>query len=240
MVEQGATILDIGGESTRPGSAPVSEEEECDRVVPVIERLSGRTSVKLSVDTTKPTVARLAVAAGATMINDVSLLRHGEALAEVAACSGSELVLMHSRKTPADMQVQITYGDVVREVCDELSAAAVRAQKAGVDSSRIWLDPGIGFAKTAWHNAVLLAHISDIVALGYKVLVGPSRKSFIGAFSGALVDDRLGGTAAAVVACVLGGARAVRVHDVGMMRQAVLVATAIRQGRSTGNGERGR
>jgi dihydropteroate synthase len=233
MVEQGAQILDIGGESTRPLSHPVSVEEECRRILPVIEKLRARTSVQISVDTTKPEVARLSVGAGATMINDVSMLRHGPQLAEIAAMSGAELVLMHSRKRPIDMQQDPSYEDVLAEVLAELRAAVEVALGCGVPQANIWLDPGIGFAKTAWHNAALLARISDFVSEGFKVLVGPSRKSFIGALSGAPVEERLPGTAAAVAAAVLGGAHAVRVHDVGAMRQVVLVAAAIRKMRGS-------
>ncbi|MCU0661851.1 MAG: dihydropteroate synthase [Myxococcota bacterium] len=235
MIEQGAVILDVGGESTRPFSHPVPVEEECRRVVPVIEKLRALTDVQISVDTTKPQVARLAVGAGASMINDISMLRHGPQLAEIAALSGAELVLMHSRKRPVDMQEDPSYADVVAEVRDELRIAVETAKRSGVDASKIWLDPGIGFAKTAWHNAELLARVEDLVAEGYKVLIGPSRKAFIGAFSGASVDERLAGTAAAVTAAVLGGVHAIRAHDVAAMRQVALVATAIRQ-RSKGKG----
>jgi dihydropteroate synthase len=228
--EEGADIIDIGGESTRPGSLPVSEEEELARVVPVVRALAGRSRITISVDTTKPRVAREAVAAGAGMINDVSTLRNGDALARVAAESGVDLVIMHSRGSPADMQAAPCYDDLLDEVAGELLEAAGRARRAGVDAERIWLDPGIGFAKTAAQNAELIARTRELAGLGYPLLVGPSRKSFIGAFTGAAVGDRLGGTAAAVAAAVLGGARAVRVHDVAVMRQAAIVAHEIALG----------
>ncbi len=227
MIEQGAEMIDVGGESTRPGSRPVDESEELRRVVPVIERLAANEEALISVDTTKPPVARAALEAGAGMINDVSTLRQGDELAETAAAGGAELVVMHSRKRPEDMQDGIRYEDIVREVSQELEEAARRAERAGVPPDRIWIDPGIGFAKTAEHNVELLARIGDLAALGYRVIVGPSRKSFIGRLTGAPVDDRLGGTAAAVTAAVMGGARAVRVHDVGMMKQAAAIAGEI-------------
>ncbi|MFO8071955.1 MAG: dihydropteroate synthase [Polyangia bacterium] len=227
MIEQGAEIVDVGGESTRPGSRPVGDKEEMRRVIPVIEKLAATGEALISVDTTKPSVARAALEAGAGMINDVSTLRYGSELAETAAAGGVELVVMHSRKRPADMQEDIFYEDVVRDVSDELRKAARRAERAGVPPERIWIDPGIGFAKTDEHNVELLARIGDLTALGYRVIVGPSRKSFIGRLTGAPVGDRLGGTAAAVAAAVMGGVRAVRVHDVGMMKQAAAIAREI-------------
>jgi dihydropteroate synthase len=231
MAADGADIVDVGGESTRPGSAPVGAETEIARTVPVIRALAARTDAVLSIDTTKPEVAEAAVAAGARMINDVSGLRHGDALARIAARSGAHLVLMHSRGTPADMQkdpAHLEYSDVVADVAAELSRSADRAIAAGVRRDRIWIDPGIGFAKTPEQNYALLARLGEIAALGYPVLVGPSRKAFIGAATGAPVGDRLGGTAAAVALSVLNGARGVRVHDVAAMRQAALVAHAVR------------
>jgi dihydropteroate synthase len=227
LSSQGADILDVGGESTRPGSASVGAGEELARVLPVIRGLAARCSAAISVDTTKPEVAREAVKAGATIINDVSMLRNGPDLAEIAAEAGAQLVLMHSRGTPADMQDLVGYGDVVEEVARELLDAAGRAEAAGVDASRIWIDPGIGFAKTAEQNLEILARLREITSLGYLVLVGPSRKSFIGALCGAAASDRLGGTAAAVALAVRGGAAAVRVHDVAVMRQAAIVAHAV-------------
>ncbi|MDD5309675.1 MAG: dihydropteroate synthase [Deltaproteobacteria bacterium] len=227
LSSEGADILDVGGESTRPGSAPVSAQEELARVLPVIRALAGRCHAVISVDTTKPEVAREAAKVGAKIINDVSMLRDGPALAEVAAETGAELVLMHSRGTPADMQDDIRYGDVVEDVARELLEAAGRAEAAGVDASRVWIDPGLGFAKTVEHNLELLARLPELAALGYRVLVGPSRKSFIGALTGAPVNDRLGGSAAAVALAVMGGAAAVRVHDVAIMRQAAIVAHAV-------------
>jgi len=224
MVAEGADIVDVGGESTRPGSEGVSDAEEAERVVPVIRALARSCDALISVDTTKPAVARAALDAGAGMINDVSTLRHGEELAEVAAASGAWLIVMHSRKQPRDMQQEIAYRDLVSEVRAELLDAAARAEAVGVARERIWIDPGLGFAKTAEHCIELIARIGELVETGYPVMVGPSRKSFIGALTGAPVDQRLGGTAAAVAAAVLGGARGIRVHDVAVMRQAAQIA----------------
>jgi dihydropteroate synthase len=229
MIEEGADIIDVGGESTRPGSKEVDSEEERRRVVPVVKALAARNDIVISIDTKKPSVAREAIEAGARIINDVSMLRHGTELASIARDSDAELILMHSRKTPQDMQADIVYNDVVRDVIDELSSAAEKAEAVGLEPSKIWLDPGIGFAKTVTHNFELLARLDELVELGYPVLVGPSRKSFIGKTTGAETDQRHGGTAAAVTASILCGARAVRVHDVSMMRQVVVIAAAIGQ-----------
>lgn len=237
LAAEGADIIDVGGESTRPGARPVCAAEELERVLPVIRGLVARSDVRISIDTTKPAVARAAIAAGAGMINDVSTLREGDALARLAADSGVELVIMHSRGTPADMQRDPRYVDLLGEVSGELLEAAGRAKRAGVPPERIWLDPGIGFAKTAAQCAELLARTSELAGLGHPLLVGPSRKSFIGAVDGSPAGERLGGTAAAVAAAVLGGARAVRVHDVASLRQAALVAHAIaRAAAGTGQG----
>jgi dihydropteroate synthase len=227
LIGEGADIVDVGGESTRPGSSGVSEEEEKRRVLPVIEGLAKKSKTVISIDTVKPGVARDAVALGAQMINDVSMLRNGNELARVAAETGVYLVLMHSRKTPKDMQQDISYGDVVEDVASELKRAAHNAESVGVDRSRIWIDPGIGFAKTVNDNLEILARLPELVEIGYPVVVGPSRKSFIGKLTGADTDTRLGGSAASITASILGGATAVRVHDVGIMGQAAFVAYAI-------------
>jgi len=239
MIREGADVIDVGGESTRPGSEPVTEEEELERVVPVIRELASHGGALLSVDTTKPKVARESLAAGARLVNDVSMLRFDDELARVVADGqeDTEIVLMHSRGRPADMQEEVSYGDVVEDVKRELLEAVARAERAGVRRDRIWLDPGIGFAKTPQHNLEVLGRLDEIVSLDFPVLVGPSRKSFIGHYSGAPVDDRLGGTAASVAACVLGGAAAVRVHDVSVMRQAADIARVIGlKGRRDGGG----
>jgi dihydropteroate synthase len=176
------------------------------------------------VDTVKPGVARAAIAAGAGMINDVSNLRDGVGLAEQAAEGGAYLVLMHSRGTPETMQRQTAYSDVVQEIAEALMKSAQKAIGCGVPKEKIWLDPGIGFAKTAEQSIEILCRLEEITALDHPVLVGPSRKSFIGKITGADIHNRLGGTAAAVTAAVMKGASAVRVHDVATMRQASLIA----------------
>ncbi len=229
LAAEGADIVDIGGESTRPGAPVVPEEEEIARVVPVIERLrAARFPVPISIDTRKPAVAGRAIAAGAAMLNDVQALADRD-LAEVAARAGVPVVLMHMRGTPEDMQTRARYRDVVAEVTSELLAALERARSAGIPPERTILDPGLGFAKTAEQNLTLLKRLGELRGLGRPLLVGPSRKSFIGKVTGAPVGDRLPGTLAAVSACVLAGAEFLRVHDVAPARQAALTASAIRE-----------
>lgn len=228
LQSEGADLVDVGGESTRPGAPPVPAGEEIRRVVPVVERLRARApSLPISVDTSKPEVARAALDAGADSVNDVlGLATPG--MAELVASRSVPAVIMHMRGTPADMATRAIYADVVGEVAAELSAAAARAERAGVPRERIVLDPGIGFAKTAEQSIALLAGLARLRALGHPLLVGPSRKSFIGTLTGAAVQDRLPGTLAAVTACVLGGAEFIRVHEVGPARQAARIAAAIR------------
>ncbi len=228
LLAEGADLLDVGGESTRPGAAPVSAEEEIRRVAPVIERLRARfPGAPISIDTSKPEVARAALGAGADLVNDVRALA-APGMAELVAGSGAAAVLMHMRGTPADMQSRACYRDVVGEVAAELREAVRRAVAAGVPEDRILLDPGIGFAKTAAQSLAVLAGLGRLRELGRPLLVGPSRKSFIGEVTGAAVDDRLPGTLAAVAACVLAGAEFVRVHDVAAACQAARVAAAVR------------
>jgi dihydropteroate synthase len=228
LAEDGADILDLGGESTRPGAPEVPDEEEIARVVPVIGALRSRgVTVPISIDTRKVAVARAALDAGADLVNDVTGLAD-PALAALVAERGVPVVLMHMRGTPADMQSRAVYGDVVVDVVRELRAALARAEAAGVRREQVILDPGIGFAKTSEHSLALLAAIPRLREIGRPLLVGPSRKSFIGAVTGAPVADRLAGTLAAVTAAVLAGAEFVRVHDVAPARQAGLVAAAIR------------
>jgi len=229
LVAEGADLLDLGGESTRPGSAGVTAEQEMGRVVPVIEALRARgAALPISVDTAKAEVARAALRAGADLVNDVTGLRDPE-MARLVAEAGVPAVIMHTRGSPADMQSRATYRDVVAEVAAELEQALRAAVRAGVAEERIVLDPGIGFAKTALQSLALLAGLPRLRALGRPLLVGPSRKSFIGAVTGAPVDGRLPGTLAAVAACVLGGAEFLRVHDVAEARQAALLAAAVRR-----------
>jgi dihydropteroate synthase len=228
LAEEGADLVDVGGESTRPGSIPVTAAEEIRRVVPVVERLRGRGfALPISVDTTKAEVARAVLEAGADLVNDVAGLAD-PALAEVVAAGRVPVVLMHMRGSAADMASRAVYGDVVEEVARELAEALARAERAGVARERVILDPGIGFAKTAAHSISLIARVERLRALGRPLLLGPSRKSFIGQVAGAPVEARLPGTLAAVTACVLAGVELLRVHDVAPARQAAAVAAAIR------------
>ncbi len=235
MVAEGADALDVGGESTRPGARAVDVAEELRRVVPVIAALRRAVSVPISVDTTKAAVARAALEAGASIVNDVGMGGEGAALARVAASYGAVYIAMHARGTPATMSSKDQYDDVVGTVVDDLRAFAERLQAAGVARDRIVLDPGLGFAKNAAHAFELLANVPALGALGYPVCVGPSRKRFLVSAEShpvgwqrdeAAADDRLGGTAAAVTLAVLGGARMLRVHDVRVMAQAARVAHA--------------
>lgn len=231
LAEEGADLVDVGGESTRPGAPAVPPDEEVRRVVPVIERLRARGfPLPISVDTSKGAVARRALAAGADLVNDVTALSDPD-LARAVAEAGAPVVLMHMRGTPADMQTRAQYGDVVRDVARELEAALERAAAAGIARDRVVLDPGIGFAKTAEQSIELLARVGELRALGRPLLVGPSRKSFIGKVTGAPVTERVPGTLAAVTACVLGGVEMLRVHDVGPARQAAAIAAALRSAR---------
>ena len=229
LVDQGADILDIGGESTRPGAAPVPGADEIARVLPVIEGLRARWAGPISIDTMKPEVARAAVAAGATMWNDVTALSFSPDAAAVAADLGCDLVLMHMRGEPRTMQADPRYDDVVAEVTAWLAARAEAALAAGVARDRIWLDPGIGFGKTVEHNLALTARLDDIAALGFPVLYGASRKRTIQSIDPTAADpaDRLGGSLALALAAARNGAAIIRVHDVRETVQALAVQTAV-------------
>ena len=229
LVAEGADVLDIGGESTRPRAAPVGEAEEIARVAPVIEAIRRDGPIPISIDTMKPAVARAAVAAGATMWNDVSALRFAPDSLATAAELGCEVVLMHMQGEPRTMQAAPRYEDVVAEVAAFLAARAEAAMAAGVACERIWLDPGIGFGKTAAHSLALLRRLDQIVALGFPVLVGASRKSAIAriARDKSGEDQRLGGSIAAALAAARAGAAMLRVHDVAETRQALAIAAAI-------------
>lgn len=229
LIAEGADLLDVGGESTRPGAEPVSEAEEIARVVPLIRALRAESDIAISVDTMKPAVARAAVAAGATMWNDITALGFAADGPAVAAELGCDVVLMHMQGEPRTMQAEPRYHDVVAEVADHLAARAEAALAAGVARERIWLDPGIGFGKhMIRHNLPLLAGLAGIVALGFPVLLGVSRKSFIGKVSGgAEPGDRLGGSLAGALWGAAQGVAAVRVHDVAETVQALRVWRAI-------------
>ena len=231
MEAGGADLLDIGGESTRPGAAALSVEEELARVVPVLDRLVERVQVPVSIDTYKAEVARVALDHGAAIVNDVSGLLYEPALAGVVAECGAALVLMHNRGRSRDMYRGAVYGDVGVEVAAELGDRIDAAIEAGVARSRIIIDPGLGFAKRAEHTYAVLAALGRLSPLDRPILVGPSRKSFLGGEGDGGPDDRKWGTAAAVTAAVLEGAHIVRVHDVRDMVQVVRVADRVRAAR---------
>ncbi|MDP1615892.1 dihydropteroate synthase [Phenylobacterium sp.] len=229
LIADGADILDIGGESTRPGATPVSADDEIGRILPLITALRSVSDIPLSIDTMKPQVARAAVSAGAAIWNDVAALRYAPEACDVAAELGCQVVLMHMRGDPLTMQQAPTYDDVVAEVCEFLAGRAEAAMKAGVAREKIWLDPGIGFGKTLDHNLALLARLDAIVDLGFPVLLGASRKRFIAALDPAAEapDRRLAGSVAAALAGAQAGVAAVRVHDVAETVQALAVWSAI-------------
>jgi len=231
MEAAGADLLDIGGESTRPGATPVSEEEELARVVPVVQALAGLVDIPISVDTQKPGVAARAIEAGATILNDISGLGNGAELGSVAARTGAALILMHMRGRPATMNELARYSDLIGEVVAELEASIVGAERAGVPRDCIVIDPGIGFAKRAEHSYGVLACLPELASrIGRPLLVGPSRKSFLQeAAGGRPAHERDWATAGAVTAAVLAGAHIVRVHAVAEMVQVVRVAEAVRQ-----------
>lgn len=236
LVEQGADILDIGGESTRPFSDPVSESEELERVLPVIEKLAERVSVPISIDTTKAEVARRAVAAGATIINDISALRSDPRMAAAAAECRVPLVLMHMKGTPKTMQVEPVYDDLIGEIKVFLSRAVEQAVAAGVERSAIVLDPGIGFGKTVDHNLQIIRHLDRFNELGAPLLIGASRKAFIRTLLKGKAEkdpeplsaEVARGTQAAVAAAAMQGVHIVRVHDVTRTRDTLALIDAIR------------
>ncbi len=236
LVDEGADVLDVGGESTRPGSTPVPLAEELRRVIPVIRALRAAVNVPISVDTYKAEVARQALAAGASLINDVWALRMDPNMARVAADSGAWLILMHNRSQPKNAEqsarlggryVGVDYADLLADICRETLEAVEVALAAGVARSKIILDPGIGFGKTVDHNLRLLNHLRQFTALGYPVLVGPSRKSFVGYTLNLPTDQRVEGTAAAVALAIERGAAMVRVHDVAAMRRVAQFTDAV-------------
>jgi dihydropteroate synthase len=226
LAAEGAAILDVGGESTRPDAEPVAEAEELRRVLPVVEGLAGA-GPRVSIDTTKAAVARATLAAGATIVNDVSALRFDPELAGVVADGGADCCLMHMLGEPRTMQRDPRYRDVVSEVKDFLELRLAFATEQGVPEERVWLDPGIGFGKTVEHNLELLARLDEIVAIGRPVVIGTSRKSFLGKLTGGRPEDeRLPGTIATNVMALERGATIFRVHDVAPVLAALTVAAA--------------
>ena len=227
MVSQGADIIDIGGESSRPGSLPVTEEEELKRVMPVVEALRDVCTVPLSVDTSKSGVARKALEAGVSIVNDITALSGDPEMASVIAEADAAVILMHMKGSPLDMQDEPKYDDVVLEVVSYLEEAIAKAVSAGIDSEKIIIDPGIGFGKRLEDNLAILKRLDELKSLGRPVLIGPSRKSFIGAITGKKEKERNFGTAASVSAAIIGGADIIRVHDVSQMRDVSTVTDAI-------------
>ena len=234
LIAEGADALDVGGESTRPGSSPIDIEEERRRVLPVVRELCGRSKLTISIDTTKARLAAEALDLGATIVNDISAGRFDAEMIPLVARRGCGFALMHMQGLPLDMQRAPLYGDVLDEVLAFLRERASVCWHAGIATEHLWVDPGIGFGKTLEHNLALLARLAELRSLGIPILVGPSRKSFIGQIESRATQvpataahDRLGGSAAALSACVQGGAELLRVHDVRAMLQAARVAWAI-------------
>lgn len=240
MERAGADILDIGGESTRPGSSGISAQEEIDRVLPVLDALRGRLRIPVSIDTQKAEVAEAAAAAGAEILNDISALLSDPRIAEIACRRGLPVILMHMRGTPRTMQKNPFARNVMYEVMQDLREAAARARRAGIAKSQIILDPGIGFGKNYAQNFELVARLPELARLGYPLLAGTSRKAFIGhALGGRPERERIWGTAATVAASVLGGAHIVRVHDAAEMWQVAKIADDIlKAGRKAKGGHR--
>lgn len=227
MEAQGADIIDVGGESTRPYAPEVSATEELRRVLPVIGALVGRVKVPLSIDTYKAVVAKEALAAGVEIVNDISALTFDDQMASVVAGAGAGVVLMHTRGTPGNMQQNTRYDDIVGEVARFLLDALGRAQAAGIRAERVVIDPGIGFGKSVAGNLEVIRRLAEFSSLGRPILIGPSRKSFIGTVLGREVQDRLFGTAAAVAISLANGASLFRVHDVLEMRDVADMAKAL-------------
>ena len=229
LVVQGALVLDVGGESTRPGAAEVDAEEEQRRTVPVVTELAAALpeGQEVSIDTSKLAVAEAALDAGATIVNDITALRAAPEIAALCADRGSSLVLMHMQGTPRTMQENPTYDDVVDDVKAFLAERLELALSMGVAEEKVWLDPGIGFGKTLEHNLELLRRLGELRELGRPLVVGTSRKSFIGKIDGSEVGDRIGGTIASSILAVAAGADVLRVHDVVEIVQALTVAAAI-------------
>jgi dihydropteroate synthase len=231
MIKEGADIIDVGGESTRPGADEVDAAEEASRVIPVVKELSALAGdTVISIDTMKASVARQAIGAGARIINDVSALSRDPAMSSVALESGAGVILMHMRGMPRAMQTDPRYDNVVAEVRNHLAARADDAVRKGIKRARIAVDPGIGFGKTVEHNISLLAGIDKLAALGMPVVVGLSRKSFLGKLTGKNIEERLAASLAGLVYSIIKGVHVLRVHDVRESRDAALVACALRNG----------
>ena len=227
MIAEGADIIDIGGESSRPGSERVSEEEELSRVMPVVKALKETCDVPLSIDTYKSEVAYQALSEGVSIVNDITALNGDESMARTVAEFNAALILMHMKGAPVTMQDEPYYEDVMGEILSYLSGAISLAEEAGVDPDRIIVDPGIGFGKTVEHNLAIISHLSRLEELKKTILVGASRKSFIGTITGKDVDERAFGTAASSVLAIMNGAGIIRVHDVDQMRDVTSITNAV-------------
>jgi dihydropteroate synthase len=228
MADEGADIIDIGGESTRPGSRSVSVNVELKRIIPVIESLVGKIKAPISVDTKKAKVARIAVEAGAEIINDITALNGDRDMIKTLKETRAAAVLMHMRGKPRNMQKgNLVYDDLMGEITDYLKTSSEKAMKAGVEKDRIAIDPGIGFGKTPQDNYKIIKNLSALKALGMPVLIGTSRKSFIGKVTGGEPDGRMEGTAATVAAAIMNGCHIVRVHDVAAMKKVAAVTDAV-------------
>ena len=243
MVEEGADIIDIGGESTRPYADPVDEDEEMRRVIPVIEKLSGEISVPISIDTTKATVAEAAIRVGAQIVNDISALHFDPRMAAIVAKYRSGVILMHMKGSPKDMQNNPEYTDIIGEIVEYLNQSILTALGAGISQDKIIVDPGIGFGKKWPDNFLIINRLNEFQTLNCPLLVGVSRKSFIGKALGLPEEERIMGTAAAITASILNGVHIVRVHDIKEMAQVVNIADRIKNATETGkrrpeNGDR--
>jgi dihydropteroate synthase len=227
MVEAGADIIDVGGESSRPFAEAVSVEEELARVLPAIRQIRNRSTIPISIDTTKAEVAAKALAAGADIINDISALRFDPEMISLVAKTEAPVIIMHMQGTPADMQLDPHYNDVITEIREFFRERLAWAATKGIENKRFIIDPGIGFGKTVAHNLTILKHLADLQELGCPLLIGHSRKAFIGRLLGKEVDERDVATAAISALCAAGGVSILRVHDVGMTVQAVRLAEAI-------------
>lgn len=225
MIAEGADMIDIGGESTRPGSKPIPAEEELRHILPVIEALASKVHMPLSIDTTKPEVAEECLKHGVRILNDISGLRN-ERMIGVAAQHDATVIIMHMQGTPETMQINPQYADVVAEIKQYLAAQAEKAKRAGIKN--IIIDPGIGFGKTVEHNLTIIKHLAEFKELGYPLLVGTSRKGFIGKILNRETKDRLAGTLATVAACILNGADIIRAHDIKECGDAVKITYAIK------------
>ncbi len=231
MLAAGADIIDVGGESTRPYAVPVPEAEELKRVLPAIEQIRRISTIPVSIDTTKAEVARQALAVGATMVNDISALRHDREMVEVIRGYEGNVIIMHMQGTPGDMQVKPRYGDVVEEICDFFLERTAWMEEQGITKDRIVIDPGIGFGKTMEHNLDILRNVGTFKELGFPVLIGHSRKSFLEKFLGLPVEERDCPTAVLSALCTRQGADILRVHDVGLTSQAIRLSLCLQPGK---------